>query len=455
MFDTTIAAIASAQGIGGIGVIRISGENALDIADKVFKSVSDKKIKNMKGYTATYGKIYDGDEAIDSGVALVFLAPHSYTGENVVEISCHGGLYVTKRVLRAVISAGAVMAEGGEFTKRAYLNGKLDLTEAEAVMNVISARGEQSSRAALAVMDGKLRQKIDSINENLINSAAHLSAWADYPEDDIPVVGKDNLLNTLKYCSDELEQLLQNYDAGRAMREGVNTVIAGRPNVGKSTLMNLLSGCERSIVTNIPGTTRDIVEETVMLGDIPLCLSDTAGIRITDDPVESIGVERAKKKIKQAGLVLAVFDSSQELSDDDRELVELLNGCPSVAIINKTDLEQKLDIDYIKNKIENVVMISALTGDGTKQLENTVADIIGTSSLDPSVAVLATERQRDASQKALSYINEAIEAIEFDITLDAVTVIIEDAISSLLELTGERASEAVVDSVFSHFCVGK
>lgn len=455
MFDTTIAAIATAQGIGGIGVIRISGDNALDIADKVFKSVSDKKIKNMKGYTATYGKIYDGNEEIDSGVALVFLAPHSYTGENVVEISCHGGLYVTKRVLRAVISAGAVMAEGGEFTKRAYLNGKLDLTEAEAVMNVISARGEQSSRAALAVMDGKLRQKIDLIKDSLINSAAHLSAWSDYPEEDIPAVGKDNLSNSLRSCSDELKQLLQNYDAGKAMREGVNTVIAGRPNVGKSTLMNLLSGCERSIVTNIPGTTRDIVEETVMLGDIPLCLSDTAGIRITDDPVESIGVERAKNKIKQAGLVLAVFDSSQELSDDDKELVELLNGCPAVAIINKTDLEQKLDIEYIKNKINNVVMISALTGDGAKQLEKTVADIIGTSSLDPSVAVLATERQRDASQKALGYINEAIEAIELDITLDAVTVIIEDAISSLLELTGERASEAVVDSVFSHFCVGK
>ena len=395
----------------------------------------------MKGYTAAYGHIYDGDELIDSGVLLVYLAPHSYTGENVAEISCHGGLYVTKRVLRAVLNAGASMAEAGEFTKRAFLNGKIGLTEAEGVMDIISARGEQSSRAALGAMDGALRKKIDSVKESLITSAAHLST--------------ENLTGELKSSIGILDKLLATYDAGKAIREGIDTVIAGKPNVGKSTLMNLLSGYERSIVTDIPGTTRDVIEDTVMLGDIPLCLSDTAGIRATDDPVESIGVEKARKRVKSAGLVLAVFDSSKELCDDDRELIELIKDCPSVAVINKSDLKTAIDMDYIKKNVRNVVFISAKSGSGASELEKVVSDIIGTSQLDPSAAIIANERQRDCAKRARDFLNEAINALEMGITLDAVTVIIEDAISALLELTGERASEAVVDSVFSHFCVGK
>ena len=231
--------------------------------------------------------------------------------------------------------------------------------------------------------------------------------------------------------------------------------LVGYPNVGKSTLMNLLSGYERSIVTDIPGTTRDVIEDTVMLGDIPLCLSDTAGIRATDDPVESIGVEKARKRVKSAGLVLAVFDSSKELCDDDRELIELIKDCPSVAVINKSDLKTAIDMDYIKKNVRNVVFISAKSGSGASELEKVVSDIIGTSQLDPSAAIIANERQRDCAKRARDFLNEAINALEMGITLDAVTVIIEDAISALLELTGERASEAVVDSVFSHFCVGK
>ena len=343
--EKTIAAISTANGIGGLGVIRISGENAIETAEKIFVSVSGKKLSELKGYTAAYGKIYDGDELIDEAVVLVFRAPHSYTGEDVAEISCHGGLYVTKRVLRAVLKNGAVPAEAGEFTKRAFLNGKLGLTEAEAVMDIISAKGSQSAKAALSCMEGKLRQRIDSVRDTLINTAAHLSAWADYPEEDIPEVDTENLTSSLSVCRDELSALLKTYDTGRIMREGVETVIAGRPNVGKSTIMNLLSGCERSIVTNVPGTTRDVIEETVMLGEIPLRLSDTAGIRSTDDPVEKIGVERAKDRILKAGLVLAVFDSSRPLSDDDRELIELLSDAPSLAIINKTKLEKQIDTD--------------------------------------------------------------------------------------------------------------
>ncbi len=453
--EKTISAISTANGIGGIGVIRISGQSAIETADRVFKAASGKKLCELKGYTAAYGKICDEGEEIDEAVALVFRAPHSYTGEDVVELSCHGGLYVTKRVLRVVLKNGAYPAEAGEFTKRAFLNGKTGLTEAEAVMDIISARGAQSARAALSCMEGKLRKRIDTVRDRLVNTAAHLSAWADYPEEDIPEVSADTLIETLSECRKELSSLLEGYDKGKIMREGVDTVIAGRPNVGKSTIMNLLSGCERSIVTNIPGTTRDIIEETVMLGEIPLRLSDTAGIHYTDDPVEKLGVERAKDRIKKAGLVLAVFDSSRPLSDDDKELIDLLTDAPALAVINKTDLPPLLDADYIRSKLRRCIFISALAGDGADELEKQVSEIIGASELDASQGILATERQRSCAEAALASINEASQTLLSGITLDAVTVIIEEAIDHLLELTGERVTEAVVDKVFSRFCVGK
>ncbi len=453
--EHTIAAISTAHGVGGLGVIRISGENALTVAESVFRSAIGKRVTEMKGYTAAYGKIYDGEELIDEAVVLVFRAPHSYTGEDVVEISCHGGLYVTRQVLRVVLKNGAVSAEAGEFTKRAFLNGKMGLTEAESVMDIISARGAQSAKAALSCREGKLRQRIDAVRDTLINTAAHLAAWADYPEEDIPEVDAGHLSSTLQNCRDEMQKLLNSYDAGKIMREGVDTVIAGRPNVGKSTIMNLLSGCERSIVTNVPGTTRDVIEETVLLGEIPLRLSDTAGIRSTDDPVEKIGVERAKDRILKAGLVLAVFDSSRPLSDDDKELIGLLSDAPALAIINKTDLPTELDSEYIKTHIRHVVFLSAKEGSGSEELERQVAEIIGTSSLDASQGILATERQRSAAENALHSIDEASSALRLGMTLDAVTVMIEEAIHYLLELTGERVTEAVVHQVFSHFCVGK
>lgn len=453
--EKTIAAIATANGLGGIGVIRISGENALSVAESVFRSATGKKIMEMKGYTAAYGKVCDQEETIDEAVALVFRAPHSYTGEDVVELSCHGGLYVTKRVLRTVLKNGAVPAQAGEFTKRAFLNGKTGLMEAEAVMNIISARGAQSARAALSCMDGQLRRRIDKVRLSLVNTAAHLSAWADYPEEDIPEVDTEHLTQTLKDCQQELQSLLDAYDTGKIMREGVDTVIAGRPNVGKSTIMNLLSGCERSIVTNVPGTTRDIIEETVMLGEIPLRLSDTAGIHTTEDPVEKIGVEKARSRLLQAGLILAVFDASRPLSEDDKQLIGLLSEAPTLAIINKTDLPSRIDTDYITAHLPHVVRLSALTGNGTDELERQVADIIGTSQLDASQGVLANERQRSAAEDALHSVIEAIEAVGMGLTLDAVTVIIEEAIDSLLSLTGERVTESVVEQVFSHFCVGK
>lgn len=453
--DTTIAAICTAQGEGGIGVIRISGENAFEIADKVFKNINNKKVADMKGYTAAFGKVFDGEEEIDEAVVLVYRAPHSYTGENVVEISCHGGVFITKQVLRAVLNNGAVPAQAGEFTKRAFLNGKIDLTEAEAVIDIISAKSKSAARAALFVKDGVLRRKIDRVKENLLSQAAHLSAWADYPEEDIAEVSDDELFTTFDDAVWVLQGLLDTYDSGQAVKQGIDTVIAGRPNVGKSTLMNLLSGYEKSIVTDIPGTTRDIVEDTVVLGDVILRLSDTAGLRDTDDRVEQIGVDRAKKRLEQCGLLLAVFDNNQVLNEDDYNLIESAKNVPSIAIINKTDLEQKLDADYISRKIENVVYISAINGECREELTKAVEKIAGTANLNPSEGILSNERQRLAVSNALSSVIEARSALETGLTYDAVTVSLEDAISNLLELTGESTSDEVIDRVFHNFCVGK
>lgn len=455
MKSSTIAAISTAQGEGGIGVIRISGEEAVKIADKVFKCAGNKKISDLKGYQASFGYVMKNSEKIDEAVALVFKAPNSYTGEDVVEISCHGGLFITKEVLRTVFEAGASPAQAGEFTKRAFLNGKIDLTEAESVMDIIKAKSQTAARAALFTKDGALSRKINTIKDDLVNKAAHLSAWADYPEEDIPEITEDSLNSSLDKAIFMLEDLLSSYDMGQTIKEGIDTVIAGRPNVGKSTLMNLLTGSDKSIVTEIPGTTRDIIEETVVLGNVILRLSDTAGLRDTDNTVEKIGVEKAKKRLQNCGLVLAVFDSSQPLNDDDRELIETVKDIPCVAIINKSDLDKSIDTDYIESKIKNTVYISASSGKGLRELVSIIEKIAGTSSFNPSQGILSNERQRDAAFQALSAVKDAKNALNMGMTFDAVTVSLEEAISSLLELTGERASDEIVDKVFHNFCVGK
>lgn len=451
----TIAAISTAQGAGGIGVIRISGKQAIQIADAVFRPISGKALIEQKGYTAAFGHIYGGNEKIDEGIALVFRAPHSYTGEDVVEISCHGGIYLTKCVLRAVFQAGAIPAQAGEFTKRAFLNGKMDLTQAESVMDLIGAKGKHAARAALSCKEGALRKKIDAVCTQLTETAAHLSAWADYPEEDIPELSSSLLTQNLKESQSALQTLLSGYDTGKVVREGVDTLIVGKPNVGKSTLMNLLSGCERSIVTDIPGTTRDIVEETVLLGNTTLRLSDTAGLRDTDNPIEKIGVDKAKERIKSCGLVLAVFDGSSPLEKDDRAMLDLLCDAPAVAVVNKADKGHQIDTAYIAQKVKALVHVSAAKGQGIQALTDAVEAVTGTKDFDPSQAILATERQRAAVEKALCALEEAIGALQAGFTLDAVTVSLEDAISALLTLTGKRVSEAVVETVFSRFCVGK
>lgn len=452
---SAIAAISTPLGTGGVGIIRISGKKATEIADRIFVSVNGKKLSSSKGYRAYFGRIFDGETAVDEVVCLVFRAPHSYTGEDVVEINCHGGVVLLKKILRLVLQNGAQAAAPGEFTKRAFLNGKLDLSEAESVMTLISAQGEQGANAAFNQLEGSLSRKIEKINSSLLSLAAHIAAWVDYPDDEIEELGNNELYSTIYNAHLELCALLSNFDSGMAVTNGVEAAIVGKPNVGKSTLMNLLTGYDRSIVTEIEGTTRDIVEETVNLNGCILRISDTAGMRETGDIVEKLGVERSRKKLERAAIVFAVFDLSKPLSDEDKELIDECKDKNVIPIVNKTDLEPRLDVDYIKNKLGSPLFISAKSGDGYNELCDRVAELMGTKNFDTTSAMLVNERQRICCQKASDALKDALEALNLGLTPDAIGVCIDDAIAALLELTGQKASEAVVDEVFKQFCVGK
>ena len=452
----TIAAISTAQAPGGIGIVRLSGERAKEIAEKIFVPKGKKNISDVPGYTSLYGIAVDENgERVDEVLALVFTAPKSYTGEDVVEISCHGGMFIMQKILALAIRAGAVPAQAGEFTKRAFLNGRIDLTRAESVMQLISASGEDAAKAAASGNEGVLQKKIETIRENLVAAAAHLAAWADYPEDEVPEITGEELSAAFRSAQEAFSKLLREFDSGRMLREGVRTVIAGRPNVGKSTLMNLLSGYERSIVTEHAGTTRDIVEDVINFAGIPLYIADTAGIHDTEDPIESIGVDRAVSKLSRAQLVFAVFDSSEALGAEDRALIEKIGGAPAIAVLNKADLPQRIKPEELEGPFSAVVPLCAKTGEGLAALEEAVVALLRKHPVNPSEGVLFTERQRDVIARASDALREANEALEGGMTFDAVTVSLEGCISALLELTGERISDAVLDEVFSKFCVGK
>lgn len=453
--NDTIAALSTPTAAAGLGVIRVSGADALYIADAVFCARSEKKLTAMRGYTAAFGHVADTDGVIDECVATVFLTPHSYTGENTVELSCHGGMYILRRVLRALYAAGARPAEAGEFTRRAFENGKLDLSAAEAVMSLIAANGKLAAKTALAAKNGNIYRLMDTVKTALLGVAAQFSAYVDYPDEDIPELSDTALRKTLGDSIATLEKLLRDFDAGRVLREGIDTAIVGSPNVGKSTLMNALSGCERSIVTPIAGTTRDIVEETVKLGEVTLRLSDTAGIRDTGDTVEAIGVQKAYRRLADATLVLAVFDGGRQLDADDRALLAALQDTTAIAVINKADTAQQIEKDEIAAVIPYVVELSAMSGAGVADLQRAVETVTGVCHLDEDTPLLATERQRVCADNALSALVAGRDALDMGMPPDAVSVCVDDAIGAILKLTGERTTEAVVDEVFSRFCVGK
>lgn len=451
-----IAAISTPVSSAGLGVIRVSGDGAISVAQRVFRPISStRQLTDLVGYQAAYGHVADAEGVIDECVALVFRAPHSYTGEDVVELSCHGGVYLLQRTLRALLEAGAEPAAAGEFTRRAFLNGKVDLTRAEAVMDLIGAEGRLAAKTALATREGAVFRRLSPVKEQLIALQAQIAAFVDYPDDDIPELEPSTLEKRLTEAIEVLETLLATYDAGQVLHHGVDTAIVGSPNVGKSTLMNCLAGCDRSIVTDIAGTTRDVVEETVRVGEICLRLSDTAGIRETEDTVEAIGVARSRERLERAALVLAVFDSSRPLSTDDRELIDTLPPQTTIAVLNKQDLPQKIDSELINGAFQHVVYMQADTGKGRDMLEAAILEVTGLNRLDEAEPILATERQRDCVRRAAAALQEAVEALRMGLSQDAVGVSVDGALAALLELTGERTTEAVVDGIFARFCVGK
>lgn len=454
--EKTIAALSTPPAAAGLGVIRVSGEAAIEVADRIFRAAArGRTLAQQPGHTALYGRVYDAHGDIDECVALVFRAPHSYTGENVVELSCHGGMYLLGRVLSALFAAGAQPAQAGEFTRRAFINGKIDLTQAEAVMELIAANSRLAAKTALAMREGALHERLSEVRQQLVQADASISAFVDYPYEDIPEPDLPGIRAALGSARDALERLLNTFDAGRVVREGIDTVIVGSPNVGKSTLMNCLSGCERSIVTPIAGTTRDIVEETVRLGDVLLRLADTAGIRDTGDTVESIGVQRARNRLEQAALLLVLFDGSRPLDQDDCALIRETAGQTAIAVVNKADCELKIDLSYIKQNYQHIVVVSAASGEGLDALEEAVRRITGVQALDEAEPLLATERQRDCTRRCLLNVQEALDALDTGMTLDAVSVCVEAAVAAVLEMTGERVTETVVDDIFARFCVGK
>ncbi len=453
MQNDTVAAISTPAGEGAVGVVRISGENAFLVAEKIFKSFSGKRVADIKGYTALYGAVYNGENRIDNAVLLKFCAPKSYTGEDVIEISVHGGSFVVNRVLEAALDNGATLAGAGEFTKRAFLNGKLDLIEAESVMALIKAQNDQQLRMANSAINGKVSEQIKEIEAILTRLASSIAVYSDYPEEYLPELDSTEFINTLNTAKQKLDVLIDNYDTGRRIREGITTAIVGKPNVGKSTLMNMLLREKRSIVTSIAGTTRDVIEDTARIGNTLLRLADTAGIHNTSDEVENIGVELSKERIENSDIILAVFDTSAPFDEDDKRLLEIIKGKNVIAVLNKDDLKAYEFSEYLKDIC--CISISAKNETGADELSQAIERLAGTSQFDTNSAVLLSLRQLSAAKTARTAINSAIEAIETGFTTDAVGICVDDALYALYMLTGKRVTNEVADEVFRNFCVGK
>lgn len=461
---TTICALATPPGEGGIATVRVSGPDAYGIVGKIFAPVRQgKSVADAKGYTAMLGHYLLHGAEMDECVALFFRAPHSYTGEDVIELSVHGGTAMADGLLEALITAGCAPAGPGEFTRRALENGRMSLTQAEAVMEVIAANGRQGAALAKSALDGRLAKRIGKIQIALQTLNAHLTAWVDYPEEDVPELSDAAFVGTLTEQKDALDALISGYSAGAVLRHGVDCVLLGRPNVGKSTLLNLLAGFDRAIVTPVAGTTRDIVEQAVQLGSVRLNLFDTAGVRDVGehgDAVEAEGIRRSWKKLEEAGLVLAVFDLAAPLNEEDLEIARRCQGRPALAILNKQDLAGQGEAftaaqQQLAPYFKAIIPLTARDAASLQPLCQAVAQLLGTANLDPNAAALCSARQLSAAKEARDALAEALNSQEDGFGLDAAGVCISDAQRALARLTGEDATEATIDEVFSTFCVGK
>ena len=455
LFDT-IAAISTPRGEGGIGIVRISGNNALDILEKIFKPKSGKAIKGLRNYSINYGHIFDGKTLVDEVLVSIMKAPNTYTREDIVEINCHGGFVITEKVLEVVLKNGARIAEIGEFTRRAFLNGRIDLTQAEAVIDLIHGKTEKSVSLSLNQLRGDLKEQIEHLKKLVLDVAAHINVVLDYPEEGIDDPLPEHLVENLQEVLDTTDRLIKSYDKGKMIKEGIKTAIVGKPNVGKSSILNSVLKEERAIVTHVAGTTRDVIEEVVNLKGIPLVLVDTAGIRKTDDLVENIGVEKSKKLIESADLILFVVDGSRPLDEEDMKIHEAIKAEKVIGILNKIDIKEDIDLSPL-TKISKWLEISAIKNQGIDEMEEEIyRHIIDENIEDSSQKITITNvRHKSALEKTKQSIENIFETIESGLPMDLMAVDIKWALDSLSEVTGEISSEYLLDHIFSNFCVGK
>lgn len=456
-FDT-ICGIATPIGEGGISIIRISGDKALNIVDKIFRGKVKNSIVDMKSYTMRYGYIYElnSESIIDEVIISYMKGPKSFTAEDVVEINCHGGLISTNKVLGELIKAGARLAEPGEYTKRAFLNGRIDLSQAEAVIDIIRAKTDLSMKSAIMQSSGALSREINKLREYMLNTLALIEYSVDFTEDDeevdesIPIrVGEE-----LNKAINDMQSLLKSAEEGRIIRDGLSMVIVGKPNVGKSSLLNKLLKENRAIVTDIPGTTRDVIEEYINLDGIPVKIIDTAGIRESKDIVEQIGIEKSKEKLNQADLVLLLLDSSKELNEEDRDIINSVQGKKTILVLNKSDLDKRINENEVVS-FKNIIYSSTLTGHGIEELKNKIKEMFFSGEVQSESLIISNNRHKQALFRALENCKIAEERVKLNEYLDLISIYVTAALKALGEITGAEIEEDLINKIFSEFCVGK
>jgi len=458
-FDT-IAAIATAPGEAGIGIIRISGKNAIEVGDKIFKNRKQLSLKNCDERKLNYGYVIDPKDGkkIDEVLMVYIKTPYTYTKEDIVEINCHGGNIPVRRILEIVLENGARLAEKGEFTKRAFLNGRIDLSQAEAVMDLISAKTDKSFDVSLNQLEGSISSEVKKLQNILLGMLAHVEASIDFPEDDVEDLTYGNLQDQGNQVLDKMNMLLSTVYTGRILREGLKTVILGKPNVGKSSLLNAILRENRAIVTDIPGTTRDVIEEYVNIKGVPLKIIDTAGIRETEDIVERLGVDKAKELLSQADLVISVFDTSKELSREDFDIFDLIKDKKTIVLLNKSDLPSRTDEEVILKYLPNkrIINTSITNNEGVDRLEETLEEMFLSSEVQISDSTIITNvRHRDQLMKAKDNIDDALNSLASGLPLDCIEVDIKNCWENLGEITGDTVGEDIIDKIFSEFCIGK
>lgn len=459
--STTIAAIATATGNGGIGIVRMSGDRCFEVLKKIFVPINkDVDIDKVEGYTIKYGYIINSKtkEKIDEVLVSFFRAPKSYTTENMCEINSHGGMVIEKKILEECLTNGADLAEPGEFTKRAFLNGRIDLSQAESVIDIINAKTEKEASASFDQLQGNLSREIGKIRTELLDIMSDIEASIDYPEYDIEETTEENAIIFLNKEKHKLELLEESFNSGKILKEGVKTVIVGKPNAGKSSLLNVILNEERAIVSDYAGTTRDTIEEFVNINGIPLKIVDTAGIRKTEDFVEKIGVEKAISLIKDSDLIIAIFDSSKKLEEEDFKVLELIKNKKSIILLNKFDLSKKNDetINYISNLNKTVIRASMKTEKGIKELYDEISNLFNNNEIELNDGIIITNiRHKNLIHKAIESITKAIESIKNKMPIDITAICIKEVLENLGEITGNNVSEDIINKIFSKFCLGK